>query len=72
MRKLKLESLTVESFDTAPAAARARGTVDGHARPPKPTTLQTYNVDACGDTMYFDCTLGCSINTNCANGCIEM
>jgi hypothetical protein len=65
MRKLTLESLAVESFETAAAATPARGTVDAHAKPPKPTTLQTYNVDICGDTMYFDCTLGCTVETNC-------
>jgi hypothetical protein len=64
MRKLKLESLQVESFETAPNAPRVRGTVDAHARP-RPTTLQTYNVDVCGDTLYFDCTLGCSVESNC-------
>lgn len=68
MRKLKLESLAVESFETAPAATPARGTVDAHGKP-KPTTLETYNVEICGDTMYFDCTLGCSLNTNCAGAC---
>jgi hypothetical protein len=68
MRKLKLESLTVESFDTTPVAPHTRGTVDGHARP-KP--IETYDVEACGDTQYFDCTFGCSVNTACPNGCIE-
>lgn len=68
MRKLKLESLSVESFETAPIPAQARGTVAAHAKP-QPPTIQTYNVDLCGDTMYFDCTLGCSINTYCAGGC---
>lgn len=65
MRKLKLESLTVESFETAAAMPSERGTVQAHARP-KPTTLQTYNVDVCGDTMYFDCTLACSHLTHCS------
>lgn len=67
MRKLKLESLSVESFQTSSAAARPRGTVEAHGKPqPGP---QTYNVDLCGDTLYFDCTFGCSVNTNCAGGC---
>lgn len=70
MRKLKLESLQVESFDTTSVAQHARGTVDAHSRE-KPTTLQTYDVEACGDTRYFDCTFGCSVNTACPNGCIE-
>jgi hypothetical protein len=66
MRKLKLESLTVESFETAPIAPQVRGTVDGHAKPQPPTTLQTYNIDVCGDTQYFDCTLACSHLTHCS------
>lgn len=70
MRKLKLESLTVESFETAPLAPQVRGTVDAHAKPKPPTTLQTYNVDVCGETMYFDCTLGCSRDTACPDTCV--
>ena len=62
MRKLKLESLQVESFETIRYAPRTRGTVDAHGDPrPTPGTgpIETYNVDACGDTRYFDCSLGC-------------
>ena len=33
MRKLVLESLQVESFETVAPASRTRGTVDGHAAP---------------------------------------
>ena len=62
MRKLKLESLRVESFETAPNAPHGRGTVNANARP---GPLDTYNVDRCGDTQYFDCTLGCTVETNC-------
>lgn len=68
MRKIKLESLTVESFETTAVPQQPRGTVDAHSRP-KP--LETYDVEACGDTQYFDCTFGCSVNTACPNGCIE-
>ena len=69
MRKLKLESLSVESFHTSPAATEPRGTVAACGKPaPGP---QTYNVDLCGDTLYFDCTFGCSVNTNCADGCVS-
>ena len=64
MRKLKLESLTVESFATSAVAASSRGTVDAHG---KPGPLETYNVDRCGYTNYFDCTLGCSRDTGCDN-----
>jgi hypothetical protein len=62
MRKLKLESLAVESFETVAGTPRLRGTVDAHgdAQPTPPTTgLETYDVEACGDTQYFDCSLGC-------------
>jgi hypothetical protein len=62
MRKLKLESLQVETFETTPAAANERGTVNAHG---KPSPIETYNVERCGDTRYFDCTLGCSVETNC-------
>lgn len=57
MRKLTLESLKVESFVTA-AVSSSRGTVNAHAVP-KPTTLQTYSPRECGETQYFDCSLGC-------------
>ena len=71
MRKLKLESLTVESFEPTAAAPAARGTVDAHG---KPGPIETYNVDRCGETRYFDCTLGCTVETNCycavSDGCI--
>ena len=62
MPKLKLESVKVESFETTAAAANERGTVDAHG---KPGPIETYNVERCGDTRYFDCTLGCSEETNC-------
>jgi hypothetical protein len=70
MKKLKLESLEVTSFATTPNATRGRGTVQGAANPTHNCPPQTYNPDICGDTMYFDCTLGCSQNTACPNGCI--
>jgi hypothetical protein len=69
MRKLKLESLQVETFETTPAARQDRGTVDAHGRP---GPIATYNIEKCGDTNYMDCTYGCSINTACPNGCIEV
>lgn len=62
MRKLTLESLTVESFETAAAATQVRGTVNANG---KPGPIETYNVDRCGETRYFDCTLGCTVETNC-------
>ncbi|HYW11863.1 MAG TPA: hypothetical protein VE871_07885 [Longimicrobium sp.] len=62
MRKLKLESLQVESFETVTLAPRLRGTVDAHGDPqptPPTTGIETYQVEACGETQYFDCSLGC-------------
>jgi hypothetical protein len=32
--------------------------------------LETYHVESCGESQYFDCTYGCSMNTDCANTCI--
>jgi len=60
MRKLKLESLNVESFGTTPVAPQGRGTM--HARqsgPGGPHPLETYDPRDCGETQYFDCSLGC-------------
>jgi hypothetical protein len=58
MRKLKLESLRVESFVTA-AAPRSRGTINAHGGPRLTPAIETYDVDLCGETQYFDCSLGC-------------
>lgn len=81
MHKLKLESLQIESFVTAPEPA-IRGTVRGNADidtgatgPVQPWTgtgpvIATYNVRDCGETQYFDCTYGCSINTRCIRYCL--
>jgi hypothetical protein len=58
MRKLKLESLQVESFETA-TVPRSRGTINAHAGPRLTPVIETYDVDLCGETRYFDCSLGC-------------
>lgn len=62
MRKLTLDSLTVESFDTAPIAPRQRGTVDAHQ-------VRTWNAQQCGETKHFDCTPACSWDTSCPTVC---
>jgi hypothetical protein len=65
VKKLKLEDLTVTSFDTTPDEPRARGTVDGHA---KPTQFLTCG---CGPTdPNLDCTYGCSRDTGCPDQCV--
>ena len=68
MRKLKLESLKIESFSTTPAAPSRRGTLYAHQQQ---VPFETYDIQECGDTRYFDCTYGCTVNTNCAGGCVE-
>jgi hypothetical protein len=65
MKKLKLEDLTVTSFDTAPNAPQTRGTVDGHA---KPTLFITCRCEPTDPNM--DCTYGCSRDTGCPDNCI--
>lgn len=73
MKKLKLEDLAVTSFETTSAVAGERGTVQGHAPPAsRQCPIQTYNVDLCGDTQYFDCTLGCSHLTNCPDCIVQL
>ncbi|HWK88338.1 MAG TPA: hypothetical protein VNP72_00035 [Longimicrobium sp.] len=91
MRKLKLESLQVESFATTERGAAPRGTVQAHADVAPDdtiidpwtggtTTIQpatwnasvcvdTYDVKACGDTRYFDCTFGCTIDCSRESYC---
>lgn len=65
MRKLKLESLLVESFATAPDASRVSGTVQAHVAPTEGFKCQTIEPQLCGDTHYFDCTLVCSNVASC-------
>lgn len=76
MRKLRLDTLVVESFPTADATP-ARGTVDGHAAIDTqnhpdcgPYTTTTYDVNICEPTEYLDCTFGCpSYDTACRHVC---
>lgn len=62
MRKLKLESVKVESFDTTPVAPQTRGTAYAHQ-------VRTWNAAQCGETNHFDCTSGCSWDTACPSVC---
>ena len=70
MKKLKLEELEVTSFATTSGTARERGTVNAHAKPGGPVFIETYNIERCGDTQYFDCTYGCSRESACPDRCI--
>jgi hypothetical protein len=69
MRKLKLESLQVESFETTGAAPRGRGTVQGAADTNDPKVCGASN--AC-PTPVLDCTYGCTVFIDtCWGPCAE-
>jgi hypothetical protein len=64
MKKLKLESIEVTSFETCAGTPPEHGTVHGRdAKPVPPLTLQ------CQTTPEMDCTYGCSMFTGCVGGC---
>jgi hypothetical protein len=76
MRKLELESLNVESFDTTATPSFPRGTVRGNEDSGASVcrlcqisdldpTCQTEDPEACGPTNYLDCTLACSDFPSC-------
>lgn len=76
IRKLKLEMLTVESFETTAAASHWGGTVQGNAEDTGPSMCmicqisvdrdcQTDDPELCGDTNYLDCTFICSAYASC-------
>lgn len=79
MRKLTLESLRVESFETTAGTHHWRGTVDGHGiiAPNTPTCppsaisqcspCESLEHTRCGDTCVYDCTAPCTMV--CSNGC---
>jgi hypothetical protein len=84
MRKLKLESLQVESFETTSSWSPSGGTVNGHAVAPDTRGAcggntavsqcvicepQTYDPAQCGQTNYLDCTYGCSYRCSNTTGC---
>lgn len=67
MKKLKLDDLRVESFDTAPSAPRLRGTVQAHMPKPAPESM----IGPCYPTdPNFDCTYGCSRESACPDNCV--
>ena len=69
MKKLKLESLEVTSFETGSAGPMQRGTVNGRAKP-APTFQCPQTAWHCPTDPNFDCTYGCSMNTACPDGCV--
>ncbi len=67
MKKLKLESIDVTSFETCSVRSQERGTVQGRGGvKPFPTQLN------CGPTNpELDCTYGCSMITGCPDNCVR-
>jgi hypothetical protein len=63
MRKLKLESLHVDSFETSAAASRQAGTVHAHAAIAPTHTCATYEL-TCGPSG-LDCTYTCTKMDHC-------
>ena len=64
MRKLKLETLKIETFETSAAAACSAGTVRAHAAP---TQNPCYTHEpTCGPTDALDCTYTCTKMLSCA------
>jgi hypothetical protein len=75
MRKLTLESLHVDSFQTTAAAPRLRGTVQGHAEAITGSRCPSYDpchpqteYTVCRETEYMDCTYGCTRLYNTCGG----
>jgi hypothetical protein len=64
MRKLMIESLDVESFETAAAAPRSAGTVRAHAAAPTNNPCYTHE-PTCGPTDHLDCTYTCTRIVSC-------
>ncbi len=78
MRKLKLESLEVQSFETTAAVPSARGTVQAHEKSgesvcfcPISDGWECYTLDyqVCPETQYLDCTMGCTDFESCMGTC---
>ena len=63
MRKLKLESLNVESYATSGSAESPAGTVRAHAAAAPTYTCATYEV-GCGPSG-LDCTYTCTKMVGC-------
>lgn len=71
MRKLKLEALHVESFETTPAAPRLRGTIHGNQDGAGTTTQQGTRVSACAVCEQWSDERICGLDTYNANECGE-
>lgn len=69
MKKLKLESIEVTSFETSGEMAGQAGTVRGNQQvAAAPAASYPF---ACPTTPEMDCTYGCSHFTACPDGCVS-
>lgn len=66
-RKLRIEALSVESFEVTPAAAARRGTVRGNESDPVTGPVECYSLkESCGGTcIVYDTCDGFSCNGTC-------
>ena len=63
--KLRIEALSVESFQVTPAAAERRGTVRGHESATGPVECQTLKESCEGTCIVNDTCDGFSCNGTC-------
>jgi hypothetical protein len=66
-RKLRIEALSVESFEVTPAVAERRGTVRGNESGPATGAVECYSLkESCGGTCIVNDTCdGFSCNGTC-------
>jgi hypothetical protein len=67
--KLKLEELEITTFEPAPNAPQARGTLYAHAKPQPPSAFTCPTALNFPTDPDFDCTYGCSRDTGCPDQC---
>jgi hypothetical protein len=67
MKKLKLESIEVTSFETCADGPREHGTILGRDGKPVPITARCQPT-----TPDMDCTFGCSRDTSCPETCVGL
>lgn len=66
-KKLKLESLRVDTFEAGAAAVAQRGTVHAHASDPYHCASGVWScLDTCQDTCGMSCWGSCVFTCDCA------
>jgi hypothetical protein len=69
MKKLKLESIVVTSFETSHEQPGKAGTVRGNQQVAVAPASYPF---ACPTDPQMDCTYGCSHFTACPDGCVRL